>query len=466
MSQKTRIISTLGPVSDSNEMLGQLIDAGVNIFRLNMSHAPREWVKDVTLRIRAIAKEKKRHTAVLCDLQGPSIRTGDLDEPYMLVPGDVLEFRKRDAEQKEKYSSTVNYEGLMDDVRAGDPLVVDNGYLLMTITEVLPDRIVCEVKTEGKLGSRRHINLPGVRLNLPALTAKDHGDLATAVEAGVDFIAGSFVRDAAHVDELRKAMEELGGEAHIVAKIEDQEAIRNIDGIINAADGIMVARGDLGVEVEFEELPLIQRRIVRRCHVLGRRVIVATQMLESMIENPMPTRAEVTDVANAVFEEADAIMLSGETAMGRYPVQCVETLSRIAQRIERSGGMGYGKEVILRTERQKTLRAAVNLVDSIADAQIICFTRRGFLPVACAQLRPQSRIHAFTSKSGICRKMALSRGVRAYQIPFSEDHDTNQAAALEVLRGTGEVPEGTPLIVISDTLQKDHTVDSILIIHA
>lgn len=464
--RKTRIISTLGPATESDGMLEALIKGGVNVFRLNMSHAGHDWVRDICPRIRNISKKFGRHVGILCDLQGPSIRTGEVNGELVLRKGDLVEFRKRGVEPAREFSITVNYEELMADVSVGDRLIVDNGNLLMQIKETGVDRIVCEMLTEGKMGSRRHINLPGVRLNLPALTTKDHRDLAVACDCGVDFIAGSFVRDAEHVRELRKAMRERGGDAQIIAKIEDQEAVRNIESIIAEANIIMVARGDLGIEVNIEELPIIQRKIVKRCLELGTRVIVATHMLESMLENPMPTRAEVTDVSNAVFEECDSVMLSGETSVGKYPLECVEILDRIARRIERSGGMGYGEEAVLRTERQKTVRSAILLADSIPEARIVVFTRRGNMPVQTALLRPHSSIHAFAPEAHICRKVTLARGVVARQIEFDEDHDVNLNRAIQVLKEEGTVRDGTPLVVISDAVQKGQVVDSVLLIHA
>ena len=464
--RKTRIICTLGPATDSNEMLEKLILMGADMFRLNMSHAKHEWVKDICLRIRSISKCLDINTGILCDLQGPSIRTGDVDGELELKVGATVEFRKREVEPSMELSTTVNYDGLMQDVSEGDRLVVDNGNLLMLVKEVQEDRILCEVQTRGLMGSRRHINLPGVRLNLPALTKKDYEDLALACECGVDFIAGSFVRDADHVKELRGEMEKLGGNAQIVSKIEDQEAVKNLDAIISESDLIMVARGDLGIEVNIEELPIIQRKIVKRCHELGTRVIVATHMLESMLSNPLPTRAEVTDVSNAVFEEADAVMLSGETSVGQYPVRCVEMLDRIARRIERSGGLGYGKEAQLRTERQKTVRSAITLADSIADARIVVFTRRGNMPVQTALLRPHSTIHAFAPDDAICRKIKLARGVIARQVSFDGGSEAILMRAIEILKREEVVSDGCPLVVISDMVQEGRVVDSVLLIHA
>ena len=335
----------------------------------------------------------------------------------------------------------------------------------MLIRTVRPDAIICEVKTPGKMGSRRHINLPGVRLNLPALTEKDHNDLALAVECDADYVAGSFVRDAAHVRELRFALEKLEGSAQIVAKVEDQEAIRNIDSIIQATDVIMIARGDLGVEVEFEELPILQRRIVRRCHELGRRVIVATQLLESMISNPTPTRAEVTDVANATYEEADALMLSGETSVGAYPLRCMEALVRISARIERSGGLGYGEMAQLRDERQKTCRAAMTLVDSMPGACLVVLTRRGIIANHSALLRPRSPLYAFSPKERVCRQLALSRGVTAFQLAFAPTIDETIHNAAAILREHNLARPGTPIVIVSDMLSDHFTANSILLHH-
>lgn len=467
MSRKTKLICTLGPATESEAIIGKLIDTGANVFRLNMSHAKHEWAAEMTRRVRKQAQQRGLYIAVLFDLTGPSIRTGDLAQPFTLQEGDVVEFRKTGTEPTVEFSTTVNYEGLMGDVSVGNTLVVDNGALLMRIDVVAAERILCHVTTPGIMGSRRHINLPGVRLNLPALTEKDHQDLALAVECEADFIAGSFVRDAAHVRELRAAMQALEGDAQLVAKIEDQEAVRNIDSIIQEADVIMIARGDLGTEVEFEELPILQRRIVKRCHDLGTRVIVATQLLESMITNPTPTRAEVTDVMNAAHEEADALMLSGETSVGRYPERCVDALVRISTRIERTGGQGFGQGMLLRDERQKTARAAVNLADSLPDACLVVLTRRGVLANQVAMLRPRTAgFFAVTPKEAVCRKLALTRGIRAIKLAFSSNvEETIQRVTQELLR-LEFVRAGTPIVIVSDILSDHFAANSILLHHA
>ncbi len=467
MSRKTKLIVTLGPATETPEMIGKLIDGGVNVFRLNMSHAKHEWAAEMTRIVRRESEARDGHAAVLFDLTGPSIRTGDLEKAFDLKEGDKVEFRRADSEPSIPLSTTVNYPGMMADVTAGNILVVDNGALLMLIDRVADDRIICDVRTPGLMGSRRHINLPGVRLNLPALTKKDHKDLALAVECGADYIAGSFVRDAAHVRELREAMEALEGEAQIVAKVEDQEAIRNIDAIIQISDVIMIARGDLGIEVDFEDLPILQRRIVKRCHELGTRVIVATQLLESMITNPTPTRAEVTDVMNAAYEEADCLMLSGETSVGRYPERCVEALVRIASRIERSGGHGFGQNVILRDERQKTARAAVTLADSLPNCRFVVLTRRGVLANHIALMRPKTNaLYAVTPKESVCRQLSLTRGVTAFKMSFSTNIEETVERATEVLRAQGLVRAGTPIVIVSDILSDHFAANSILLHHA
>lgn len=467
MSRKTKIICTLGPATESEEMIGQLIDAGTDVFRINMSHAAHPWAAGLVQKVRRQAQQRHAHIAVLFDLTGPSIRTGDLPQPFILAEGDVVEFRRAATTASVEKSTTVNYDGLMGDVAVGNTLVVDNGALLMHIDAVQAERILCRVRTPGTMGSRRHINLPGVRLNLPALTEKDHADLALAVECEADYIAGSFVRDAAHVRELREAMRALEGDAQIIAKIEDQEAIKNIDAIIQEADVIMIARGDLGTEVAFEELPILQRKIIKRCHELNTRVIVATQLLESMITNPTPTRAEVTDVANAAYEETDALMLSGETSVGRYPERCVEALVRISKRIERSGGLGFGQGALLRDERQKSARAAVTLADSLPDACIVVLTRYGVLANLLAMLRPRTALcYAVTAKESVCRKLALTRGMQPIKLAFSSGIEETIQRVVSHLLEQQLVRPGTPIVVVSDILSDHFAANSILLLHA
>jgi pyruvate kinase len=405
--RRTKIICTLGPATERSEILRQMMIAGTDVFRLNMSHATHEWVREIVPRIRQIAQELKRPVAILLDTQGPVIRTGDLKTDLHLKPGDVLEFTVRGARSEEANSVDVNYDGLINDISVGDTVLVDNGVMRLLVLAKESNRIRCKVLTPGTLESRRHINLPGVRVNLPALTRKDLDDVAVGAEVGVDFVALSFARQKSDLEELRGVIQKLGSAAHVVAKIEDQSAVRQIDEMIAAADAVMIARGDLGIECPMEELPIIQRRIVKRCLRMGKPVIVATHMLESMIENPAPTRAEITDVANAVFEQADAIMLSGETTTGRYPVECVKVFDRVARRIERSGGAGYAADALLEDARQKTAASAVVLANSLAHAKLVVFTRHGTMARYVSNMRPDNApIFAFTPSENVCRQLA------------------------------------------------------------
>lgn len=428
-----------------------MIAKGADVFRLNMSHATHEWVRDIVPRIRALAQKMGRPIAILLDTQGPAIRTGDLKANLHLKPGDILEFTVRKAKSKERYSVDVNYNGFVDDLTVGNTILVDSGLIKMLVLEKGRNRVRCKVLTRAVLGSRRHINLPGVHVKLPPLTRKDIADVALGVELKVDFVALSFVREKSDIEELRKLLVKKKSKALIVAKIEDQLAVRSIDKMIACADAIMVARGDLGIECPMEELPIIQRRIVKSCIRFGKPVVVATQLLESMIKNPLPTRAEITDVANAVFEQADAIMLSGETSIGRYPVECVEIMNRVAVRIERSGGAGYAQDALLEDDRQKTVASAVVLANSLRDSKLIVFTRHGRMARYVSNLRPEhAPIFAFTSSDEVYRQLALCWGTFPIRIDFTDEPTSTIEAAEKFLRKNKLTAPGNRLVVISD----------------
>jgi len=460
----TKIIATLGPATDSPEKLESLIKAGTNAMRLNMSHGTHAWVRSTVANIRKINDQINTHTAILMDLQGPSIRTGDLDKAYQLKVGDEVEFRIEGAEPTLPRSTTVNYADLPGDVTVGDTILVDNGLLHLRIESKTDNHIHCTTLTDGTLASRRHINLPGVRLNLPAMTEKDKKDATLAAELQLDFIALSFVRDVAHVEEIRAFLAERSSAPRIISKIEDQEAVRNLNGIIQASDAVMVARGDLGIEIHLEELPIIQRRIVKKCQILGRRSIVATHMLESMIENPSPTRAEVTDVANAVFEQADAVMLSGESSVGKYPIECIEVLDRIARRIEPTGGAGYNQLAHLVDEKQLTCKSAVVLANSLPNSKILVFTRRGVMALHVSHLRPDlAPIYAFASDPRVCRSLALARAVHPIRFDFAHSPDETVRNATTYLKSKGLVNDNDHLVIVSDLFQEEFVVDSILL---
>jgi len=460
--RKTKIICTLGPASESREAVRGLAEAGANLFRLNMSHASHDWVRGIVPEIRSLERELGVALAILLDTQGPAIRTGNLSEKFDLKPGDLLELTVGKAAPAERYSTGVNYDGLVNDVEVGNRLLIDNGLIHVEIVEKRHDRLLCRVLTAGVLGSRRHINLPGVKVNLPPLTEKDRADVALGAELGVDFVALSFCREPEDVDLLRAVLRSHRSSARIVAKIEDQLAVRNIVGIVAKADAIMVARGDLGIECPMEELPIIQRRIVKSCLRSGRPVIVATQLLESMITSPMPTRAEVTDVANAAFEQADAVMLSGETAVGRYPVECVKVLDRVTRRIERSGGAGYAAEAVLRDDRRRTMHSAVVLANSMERAALVVFTRRGMVADIVAGRRPhRAPIFAFAESEEVCRKVQLNWGTHPVVMPFDANPEVTIHNAERLLRERRLAEPGDNLIIVTDLLYGDDLYDSI-----
>ena len=304
----------------------------------------------------------------------------------------------------------------------------------------------------GLLKSKRHVNLPGIRVNLPAITDKDRRDIEFGLEQGVDFIALSFVRQAEDVRQLHQLLGDKSDQVKVIAKLEDQEAITNMVEIIDVADGIMVARGDLGVEVPLEVLPRIQRRIIRTCAEMGKRVIVATHMLESMIENPIPTRAEVTDVANAVYEEADAIMLSGETTVGKYPIKCVEMLDRISRSIEKSRGLRFTDGLHVKSNKDQIAKAAVELATAISAKAIIVPTRRGRMANRVTNSHPESIVCAFTDSGHTRRQLVINRNVLSYQIQIDQDPEKTLAAAAEIMILRDEFSPDDPVVVISDAL--------------
>ena len=460
--RKTKIICTLGPASETPERLREMILAGTNIFRLNMSHAQHDWVRKIVPSIRSIAAELNAQVGILLDTQGPAVRTGDLGTKLDLKIGDIMEFTVRGARSEELYSVNVNYDGLIDDISEGDVVLVDNGVIHLKVLSKLNSRIRCEVLTPGALGSRRHINLPGVKVNLPPLTEKDMADIAVGAEVGVDFVALSFCREPSDIVELRSVLAAHGSKARVIAKIEDQSAVKLISEIIKETDAVMIARGDLGIECPMEELPIIQRRILKAALKIGKPVIVATHMLESMIENPVPTRAEVTDVANAVFEQADAIMLSGETTVGKYPVECVRVLDRIARRIERSGSANFAEETALLNPRQKTARSGVVLANSFAHAHLAVLTRQGNMADYTSNLRPEhAPIYALTPSEVTARYLTLNWGILPLVMPFGSTPDESVKKAEELLLSRGLLKQGDQLIVMSDIIEGDEKFDSI-----
>ncbi len=466
--RRTKIIFTLGPATESEEMLEKILRAGADVVRLNMAHATHEWTRTTIRRVRAVSQRAGRDIAIMMDIKGPEIRTGDVKVPIELKAGESFDFTVRPGspgENAEEIRSVdVNYQNLINDISVGDIVLVDNGLLRFEVLEKRERHIRCKVLTPGQLTSRRHINLPGVKVNLPSFTDKDRADALVGLEEGVDFIALSFVREAADIELLREFLQSHGSRVRIIAKIEDQSAIANLEQIVHACDALMVARGDLGIECPFEELPIIQRRAVKSCQAAGRPVIIATHMLESMIVQPMPTRAEITDAANAVYERADCVMLSGETTVGRYPLECVQVLAQIALRIE-ADQLERGeppRPMILTSDKMKVLRSAVVMANELPGSAILTFTRWGFMAQGLAALRPnQAPILAFTPYEETFRQLRILRAVEPWLMPLSSDPDTTIENAIATLRKAGRVQPGDKLVVATDLLSQNRLFDSV-----
>ncbi|MFT7222450.1 MAG: pyruvate kinase [Candidatus Azotimanducaceae bacterium] len=452
--RKTKIICTIGPATDSYAMLEKMANAGMDVVRLNMSHGTHEASAAVIKSIKTLNRKLSSPVAVLLDTQGPEIRTGDLAVDLELKNGSRITISVRDSVDVEESSFHINYADLLNTVDVGDRITVDNGIInLEVLAKNENGTMDCKVIDGGILKSKRHVNLPGIRVNLPAITKKDRADILFGMEEMVDFIALSFVREAEDVRELKALLGDKAGKIKIIAKIEDQSGVENLDEILEEVDGIMVARGDLGVEINVAELPNVQRRIVRRCAERGKRVIVATHLLESMIENPIPTRAEVTDVANAIYEEVDAVMLSGETTVGKHPVRCVEQLVEIAEATESIEGLGFTAKLDTDIDKQSLAQTAVQLAESLNAAGIVVITRRGFMADYVTNCHPQkTRIYAFTNDSQTRRRLILNRNLTPYRTAFSSDPEKTLQTAFDVLSQRAGLSTGDKVVVISDVL--------------
>jgi pyruvate kinase len=457
----TKIIATLGPATESREQITRLIVKGVDMIRLNMAHASVDWVADTIARIREVSREVERHVAIMMDIKGPGIRTGQLEHALLLEPGQAFELYT-ETPTPGLMGVNVNYPSLPEDAQAGSTILVDGGSIRLEVVETDATHVRCRVKIGGTLGARQRVNLPGVHLRLPALTDKDREDLAAGVRAGIDFVAQSFVRQPEDVAALRALLKELGSPARIIAKIEDQVGLRNLDGIVKLADGIMAARGDMAIEIEHHILPLVQARIVESCHAHGKPVIIATRLLDSMISSPMPTRAEITEVSGAVKGMVDALMLSGETAIGRYPHECVTVLKNITESVEPSEKKPLNDAMQLLTPKSKMLRSAAVLAQDLGHSGIVVFSHSGALPYILGALRPQAvPIYAFTDVETLFRQLLLPWGVEPFLMEFSEDPEATIKGALAYLKRRSWCDPGTWLVVITNALAHGAIVDTI-----
>jgi pyruvate kinase len=461
----TKIVFTIGPATNSVEMLSELLAKGVDVCRFNMAHADHDWTRQAILNIETASKAVGRRVALMMDVKGPEIRTGALEQPFLLERDEPFDFFLESGAEPVTTGTRgvrVNYPSLKNDVAEGDTVLVDSGLIRLKVVEVCDDKIRCVVRIGGTLGSRRHINLPGIHVNLPALTMKDRHDIEIGIENNFDFFALSFVRSADDLDILRRFISERGSKANVIAKIEDQSAISNLEEIVTASDGLMVARGDLGIEIPFETLPVVQRRAVRTCQRMGKPVIVATHMLESMILNPLPTRAEITDISNAVFEQADCVMLSGETTVGKYPVECVEVMNKVIHSVEAQDERTSNDTLPLKTPKALMLKSAMIFSDELANSSITVFTRSGYLARTLSALRPKkSPIFAFTDIEDVFQNLLLYWGVEPFLMNFEDDPEETIQNAILRLKSRGWVESRNSLVIVSNVLAGSRLVDTI-----
>src|ERR1700710_2148863 len=415
--RRAKIVATLGPATSSYDNIRAIIDAGVDVARMNLSHGSYDVHEEVYRNVRKAAEDSGRAVAVLVDLQGPKIRLGKFEAgPYYLEQGDIFKITTEDVLGTKDLVGTT-FKGLPQDVKPGDSLLIDDGKVRVEVLDTDGVRVRTEVVVAGTVSNNKGINLPGVAVNVPALSDKDEADLRWGLKLGADYIALSFVRDASDITRVHEIMEEEGRKVPVIAKIEKPQAVDHLEAIIDAFDAIMVARGDLGVELPLEAVPIVQKRTVELARRMAKPVIVATQMLESMISSPVPTRAETSDVANAVLDGADAVMLSGETSVGQYPVITVQTMARIVESTE-----DHGLERIPplgtrpRTQGGAITLAAAEVADFVDAKKACVFTESGDSVRRMTRLRSSIPIIGLTPEVGIRNRMALSWGVESYLV--------------------------------------------------
>lgn len=451
MKRKAKIICTIGPASQSKKIMAELAQAGMDVVRLNFSHGTHDEHLNSIAFIRQVSAKTRKPIAILQDLQGPKIRIGTFAHgPANLLPGNHFTISTRPRPGDETGVST-SYSHLARDVQAGDFILIDDGLIKLRVLATDAENVRCEVVNGGVLYDRKGINLPGVRISEPSLTAKDREDLRFGLEHGVDYVALSFVRDPRDLMEIKESMGEK--RVPVIAKLEKPEAIEKLEAIIALADGIMVARGDLGVEISPAKVPALQKRIIERCHLQGVPVITATQMLDSMMIHPMPTRAEASDVANAIFDGSDAVMLSGETAFGEYPVQAVEMMARIIEEAEKTpyfrlGHLDAPKDITV-SFAQSICHAAYHSSKEIGAKFIIAFTETGFTAGLISKYRPECPIIALTQHEKICRRLSLYWGTIPLQLAFARDTQEAIQEMEKKLLAEGLINKGDHLVVIA-----------------
>ncbi len=447
--KRTKIVCTLGPATDEADGIERLVKAGMNVARINASHGSHEEHEARIRKVRAASERLGEAVAVLVDLQGPKIRVGRFpDGPALLEAGDPFTITTRDVPGSQEIVST-SYRGFAGDCKVGDMILVDDGKVQLRVVEVTGTDVRCECVVPGPISDNKGVNLPGAAVSLPALTEKDENDLRWALGFDADFIALSFVRDAKDIEDIHRIMDEMGVRLPVIAKIEKPQALENLEEIVENFDGIMVARGDLGVEVPFAEVPLAQKRIIDVARRWGKPVIVATQVLDSMIENPRPTRAEVSDCATAILDGASAVMLSGETSVGKYPIVCVETMVQI---IEQTEEFGWDHVPALGDDTFNRYRAiatgAVAMGEGMNAAALVTFTTLGRTARRIARMRSRLPHYAFTADESVYRQLALAWGVRPFLVPWADRTSERLALIDNVLLERGLVGEGDFIVMI------------------
>ncbi len=447
MKKRTKIVATLGPASSDKKILKKMVESGLNVVRLNMSHGTHDEHKARIELLREVEKETGKPIPILMDLCGPKIRIGKIPkEPLFLHRGDRIVLTTG---KPVKNKITVNYPDLHREVRKGEAILLADGAFRLKVKEVRGEDIICEVLVGGPLTSHKGVNLPHSKLSVPALTEKDKEDVKFGIENGVDIIALSFVRKAEDVVELRELIRSLGKNIPIIAKIEKPEAVKNIDSILKVADGIMVARGDLGVELPIEKVPVIQKQLIRKANEAGKPVITATQMLKSMVDLPSPTRAEVTDIANAVLDGTDALMLSEETAVGKYPVRVIKTMAKVASETEKIYPYKRYIDMPAETLQDSLAKSACNLSREVKVKAIVPFTRSGASALAVAKYRPPVPIYAVTHDIETCRMLNLVWGVEPFLTLLVQSTDRIIEESLKVAKEKKFAKKGDRIIVLA-----------------
>jgi len=438
---RTKVVCTIGPACNSDDVLKEMIMAGMDVARLNFSHGSHEVHSETVKRVRRLSKELDTPLLVLQDLQGPKIRIGLMQEAYPVAPGDQI-FLNASIKEREGNVLPIQYETFAHDVRVGDLVLADDGKVAMKVIATDgKDQVEMEIVQGNAIGSRKGVNLPFTNISMPSLTEKDIRDLEFGLAQKVDWVALSFVRTAQEVRELKRRIRELGSDARVISKIEKPEALKNIDEIIAESDGIMVARGDLGVEIPLEEVPIWQKKIIRKCNHAAKPVIVATQMMESMIENHRPTRAEANDVANAVTDGADAVMLSGETSVGKYPIETVKSMNNILQIVEEGMEEIYYPNANMSLDKgsptfihDSIIVSACKLAKHTSADAIVGMTASGYTAYRLSKCRPKAHIFIFTHDRRILNVLNLVWGVRAFYYDSYESTDKTIDDTTEILK--------------------------------